>query len=314
MIQQKFPPLKFQKALENKEEYILRKYVNIDINSSEGDSSAGDSSTGDSSVGESSTGYSSIGESIDSEKTLGSKDNKSKNYLKKSYDYSKKVHDNKYISYNHLEDGIYNLKMKNSYMNLEYAEELGQAIIKLSQLKNMKALIIEYEENFSKGLEPSLKEELLKQKPSKSKINEVNKIYFNCLKLANINVPVLCCLNGEVTDHAILIALLSQWKIATRRSMFYSQNNPINIKWMRELSKAKNDTGSMKLLKQLETEKISAITAYKLKYINDIAPNVEQIKKTALSYAKKILNTNEKVPTVSITTEDVVKINNAIKI
>jgi len=309
MIQQKFPQLKFQKVLENKEEFILKKYVNNDINSSS-NSSAGDSSTEDSSIGESSTGYSSINESVDSDKTLNDKENKTKK------DYSQIVHNNsnKYISYNHLEDGIYCLKMKNNYMNLEYAEEFGQAITKLTQLKKMQALIIEYEENFSKGLEPSLKEELSKQKPSKSKINEIYKIYFNCLKLANINVPVLCCLNGEITDHALLITLLSQWKIATRRSSFYSRNNPININWMRELSKAKNDTESIKLLKQLETEKISAITAYKLKYINDIAPNVEQIRKIALTYAKNILNANKEVPEISITTEDVVKINNAIKI
>jgi len=353
LIQNQFPPLKFQKILEDKELFILNKFVygnhqtstsSSNISGSEGeqerdydrrsysptnsssdgdsssagdssvgDSSVGDSSVGDSSVGDSSIGDSSIGESVDSDKTLRNKEDKKSN--RKGYNFKRSIKNNKHVFYKHLEDGIYCLEMKNHYMNLEYAEELGQVITKLSQLKKMQALIIEYEDNFSKGLEPSLKEELSKQKPSKSKVNEVYKIYFNCLKLANINVPVLCCLNGEITDHAILIAVLSQWKIITRRSVFFSQNNPININWMKELVKNYNDNDSAKLIQQLETEKISAITAYKHKYINDMAPNIEQMRKIALDHAKKIIhNSTNEVPVVYIKTEDIDKINNAIKI
>ncbi|ORX45774.1 hypothetical protein BCR36DRAFT_414372 [Piromyces finnis] len=335
LIQNQFPPLKFRKILEDKEQYILDKYVRnthhsppSSTNSSETEgeqvsdhssyssvsSTIGDNSNGDSSAIESNVEYISVDESIDSDKTLRNHEDKNKNSSSKKK-YMKNVNDNKHVFYKHIKNGIYSLEMKNHYMDIEYAEELGQVITKLSQLKKMQALIIEYEEDFSKGLEPSLKDELLKKNPSKSKMNEVYKIYFNCLKLTNLNVPVISCLNGEITDHIILISLLSQWKIATRRSVFASYNNPVNISWMKELAKNSNNKNSMKLIKQVETEKISAITAYKHKYINDIAANFEQAKKNALEYVEKLINNSENiVPVISIKTEDIVKINKAIKI
>jgi enoyl-CoA hydratase/carnithine racemase len=293
--------------------------------SNSGDSSAGDSSVGDSSTGESSTGgrsstgYGSVGESIDSEKTLRNSDDKkgnlSKNNVLKGSKMERKSHEppQKYVHYQPIEDGIYSLTMTNDYMTLEYAEEFGQAITKLSQLKKMKALIIEYEDQLSKGLEPSLKEELNKTKPSKTKINEIYKIYFHCMKLANVNVPVICCLNGEITDLNILLAILSNWRLITRRSYLSSHNNPININWITELVNAKNDTQSLNLIEKIEKEKISAIQAYKLKYVNDIASNAENMKKMALEMAKSIIQNDEENP-INITIEDVEKINNAIKI
>jgi len=388
LLQSQFPPLKFHKVLEEKEKYILSKYMKTTAittttttttttatvnnnttsttttttslmsslsntrstspysqsqessntqrrsysptnsnsdDSNSGDSSAGDSSVGDSSTGESSTGgrsstgYGSVGESIDSEKTLRNSDDKkgnlSKNNVLKGSKMERKSHEppQKYVHYQPIEDGIYSLTMTNDYMTLEYAEEFGQAITKLSQLKKMKALIIEYEDQLSKGLEPSLKEELNKTKPSKTKINEIYKIYFHCMKLANVNVPVICCLNGEITDLNILLAILSNWRLITRRSFLSSHNNPININWITELVNAKNDTQSLNLIEKIEKEKISAIQAYKLKYVNDIASSAENMKKMALEMAKSIIQNDEENP-INITIEDVEKINNAIKI
>jgi hypothetical protein len=221
--------------------------------------------------------------------------NKSEKILNKNEKYNdKKSFQNSHVYYQPLEDGIYCLTLKNDYMTLEYAEELGQAITELSQLKKMKILIIEFEKNFSKGLEPSLKEELCKEKPSKSKINEIFKIYFHCMKLANINIPVICCLNGEITDLSILIGHLSNWRLITRQSVYYSHNNPINIKWMTDIAISNDETHYLKLIKQLEEENISAIYAYKLKYINDIAFNVEKMKIMALKMAKILIRNDKK--------------------
>ena len=51
--------------------------------------------------------------------------------------------------------------------------------------------------------------------------------YFHEELTKNINVPIICCLNGEITDHAILISLLSNWKIVRKKEDFHKGHEEI---------------------------------------------------------------------------------------